>query len=80
MHRERGFMHHYDTGHVILSDVCGVGVIVGVRIRKNPAGVIYYVKPDNSPLEAVVFEHEIIGHCTAVQRAIKRQVETLPSL
>ena len=80
MLRERGYSHFYDTGQVIVSPVCGVGTIVGIRIRKNPAAIIYYVLPDNDPTEKVVFEHEIVGYCTAKERVQKRPIETLPSL
>jgi hypothetical protein len=80
MLRTRGYSHFYDTGQVIVSPVCGVGTIVGLRIRKNPAAILYYVLPDNDPVEKVVFEHEIIGHATAVERKQKRQVEVLPTL
>lgn len=79
MHRERGYEHIWDTGNVVLTNF-GIGLITGLRIRRNPTAVIYYVTLEETREEKVIFETEILGTVTHKWDHAPRQIETLPGL
>lgn len=79
MHRESGYDHFYPLGSIVICQH-GSGVITGVRIRKDMGKMpVYYFTPDNTREEKVVFETEILGYCTNVERH-RTQTERIPGL
>ena len=78
MHREHGYDHQYPLGAIVLCQH-GAGVVTGVRVRADLHAVVYWFTPDGDPKERVIFEHEIIGYCTNVERN-RTQTERIPGL